>query len=292
MRERLYLVLIIVAVCYAALIGTAGAQEGSPTLQGFNTTLVDLINDIENLSTFATAIEVANLTENLSAEGPFTVFGANNEAFDLLGNETVDELFNDTEELERVLLFHVVEGNYTVDDIMNMTEETNETTLETLAGENLTITLRPDGILSIGESEAFIVVEDLAASNGMLHVVDRVLMPPPVNVTPIPMPTPTETATTGIAITDLDLVNETVTVTAYEPVNLTGWTITDEGMLHTYVFPPFVLQAGETVTVHTGPGNDTATDLYWGRGSPVWNNDGDIATLADADGKVVSVMER
>ncbi|WP_243669020.1 lamin tail domain-containing protein, partial [Methanoculleus chikugoensis] len=58
--------------------------------------------------------------------------------------------------------------------------------------------------------------------------------------------------------------------------------------------PGLHARSGAGVTVHSGgAGNDTATDLYWGgRGSPVWNNDGDLATLADANGTVVSTLER
>lgn len=110
--------------------------------------------------------------------------------------------------------------------------------------------------------------------------------------------TPTVTATpapsSGIYITDLDLQEEWIAVANADETaaNLTGWTITDEGTRNTYTFPVYTLDPGADVTVHSGAGNDTATDLYWGRGSAVWNNDGDLATLADANGTVVSTMER
>ena len=99
--------------------------------------------------------------------------------------------------------------------------------------------------------------------------------------------------TTGVSITALDLYAEVVTVTNSGPgaVNLTGWTITDEGARNTYTFPVYILDAGAGVTVHTDAGNEIASDLYWGRSSPVWNNDGDTATLMDANGTVVSVLE-
>ncbi|NMA10291.1 MAG: lamin tail domain-containing protein, partial [Methanomicrobiales archaeon] len=112
------------------------------------------------------------------------------------------------------------------------------------------------------------------------------------------IPTVTPTATTapssGVYIADLDLREEWVAVANGDPaaVNLTGWTIADEGTRNTYTFPVFTLDPGAGVTVHSGAGNDTATDLYWGRGSPVWNNDGDLATLADANGTVVSTLGR
>ncbi|MDK2890349.1 MAG: competence protein ComEC [Methanoculleus sp.] len=104
----------------------------------------------------------------------------------------------------------------------------------------------------------------------------------------------TPAPSSGVYIAGLDLQDERITVTNAEEtgVNLTGWTVTDEGTRNTYTFPIFTLDPGADVTVHTGTGNDTATDLYWGRETPVWNNDGDLATLADANGTVVSTMER
>ena len=72
-----------------------------------------------------------------------------------------------------------------------------------------------------------------------------------------------------------------------EPVDLSGWTVADEAG-RSYEFPSgFALDAGATVTLRTGSGTDTATDLYWGSGSPIWNNAGDTVTLSDADGERV-----
>ena len=69
---------------------------------------------------------------------------------------------------------------------------------------------------------------------------------------------------------------------------LTNWTLQDE-QDHAYTFPFFVLGSEGVVTVHTGDGNDTNTDLYWGMAGSVWNNDGDVATLADETGNVMAV---
>lgn len=115
---------------------------------------------------------------------------------------------------------------------------------------------------------------------------------PAATVTPTPTMTPVPS--TGVYIADLDLQEEWIAVANADEaaVNLTDWTITDEGTRNTYTFPIFTLSPRADVTVHTGAGNDTTTDLYWGRGSPVWNNDGDIATLTDANGTVVSTLER
>lgn len=65
------------------------------------------------------------------------------------------------------------------------------------------------------------------------------------------------------------------------------WTLEDSDN-HTYAFKDFTLKAGASAKVHTGKGEDTPSDLYWGRSSPVWNNDGDAATLKDASGNVMA----
>jgi len=71
-------------------------------------------------------------------------------------------------------------------------------------------------------------------------------------------------------------------------LDLSGWTIADEAGT-TYTFPDgFSLDAGESVTLHTGSGADTASDLYWGSGSPIWNNGGDTVIVRNAQGDIVS----
>jgi len=70
-------------------------------------------------------------------------------------------------------------------------------------------------------------------------------------------------------------------------VEMDGWTLEDEGG-HTYSFPvDFILTKGNSVKVHTGKGQDTSSNLYWGSGRAIWNNDGDIATLKNMEGKVI-----
>jgi len=70
-------------------------------------------------------------------------------------------------------------------------------------------------------------------------------------------------------------------------INMSGWTLSDQAG-HVMPFPPdYTLPAGQTVTVHTGSGKNSQTELYCGRGAPVWNNDGDTATLCDSDGRII-----
>lgn len=92
-----------------------------------------------------------------------------------------------------------------------------------------------------------------------------------------------------VAIAYLGLPGEAVTIlnAGPDPVDMTGWTLTDEGITNTYTFPSFTLASGKIVTVHAGHGTNSATDLYWSRGrdrAAVWNSDGDTVTLRDTTG--------
>jgi competence protein ComEC len=74
-------------------------------------------------------------------------------------------------------------------------------------------------------------------------------------------------------------------------VDLSGWTLSDAAD-HTYTFPEGVTLAPDArVTVHTGSGTDTETDLYWGSGAPIWNNDGDTVIVRTGDGTIVLEVE-
>lgn len=94
----------------------------------------------------------------------------------------------------------------------------------------------------------------------------------------------------GVVIVNASWADEWVEIENYGEVaqDFTGWTLQDL-QEHVFDFPEgFVLEPGGVVVVHTGVGDDTASDLYWNMGSPIWNNDADVATLMDAEGNVVS----
>lgn len=71
-----------------------------------------------------------------------------------------------------------------------------------------------------------------------------------------------------------------------QPVKLAGWTLSDEGH-HRYLFPQFVLAPKARVTIHSGLGQNTDTDLFWGSRAPIWNDDGDTVFLRDENGRLV-----
>ena len=97
-----------------------------------------------------------------------------------------------------------------------------------------------------------------------------------------------------VYVSDLSLQDEWVEITnkGSSPISLKGWKIEDDGSKHTYTFPSCMLDSQTAATLYTEEGTDTATELYWGSGNPIWNNDGDTAYLYDDSGYLVSTLER
>jgi transforming growth factor-beta-induced protein len=117
-----------------------------------------------------TALEAANLVDTLKSQGPFTVFAPTDEAFGRLPEGTVEGLLEDTPALTDVLLYHVVSGDVRAADLAEME------TVDTLLEEPLAISIE-NGEVRINESQ--VVTADIEASNGVIHVIDSVLLPAP-----------------------------------------------------------------------------------------------------------------
>ena len=124
-----------------------------------------------NFSTLLAAVEAAGLADELSGEGPFTVFAPTDEAFAKIPADTLKALLADPQgQLAQILLYHVVSGKVMAADVKDGLEA------ETLQGAPLKFTVGADGSVKIGDVN--VVATDVAASNGVIHVIDAVLMPP------------------------------------------------------------------------------------------------------------------
>ena len=91
-----------------------------------------------------------------------------------------------------------------------------------------------------------------------------------------------------IAIATVDADDEYIVIEnrGNTPIDLTGWTVLDEAN-HRYLFPNFVLSANVRVTLRTGLGKNTKSDIFWGSRKPIWNNDGDTIFIKDAEGNLI-----
>ena len=132
------------------------------------TTIVDIVVSDERFSTLVTALGVAGLVETLQGEGPFTVFAPTNEAFAKLPAGTLDALLHDPSSLRALLLYHVVPGDLASGDVLAAKA------LKTLQGASISVGTHPP---SLNGSVGF-VETDIKASNGVVHAIDGVLIPP------------------------------------------------------------------------------------------------------------------
>ncbi len=131
-------------------------------------TLVDVAVADSTLSTLVAALEKTGLAQTLQGPGPFTVFAPTNAAFAALPAGTLDGL--PPEALTNILAYHIAGGRMAAADLAGVA------TLLTTQGSDLAVTVGPDGTVKI--NEATVVVRDVEASNGVLHVIDAVLPPP------------------------------------------------------------------------------------------------------------------
>jgi uncharacterized surface protein with fasciclin (FAS1) repeats len=120
-------------------------------------------------TTLVTAVEATGLTDALKAEGPLTVFAPTDEAFAKLPAGTVDALVEDLPALTNILLYHVVDGRVLAADVAKLASAT------TLNGQDVTVTVAEDGTVKI--NDATVVITDILTTNGVIHVIDTVLLP-------------------------------------------------------------------------------------------------------------------
>lgn len=122
-----------------------------------------------NFTTLATALTEAGLVDALKGKGPFTVFAPTDDAFKKLPKGALDNLLKDKEALKNVLLYHVVSGNVSSTDVVKLDKAT------TLNGSDVKIKT-VDGKVMINDSQ--VTAADVKASNGIIHIIDTVLLPP------------------------------------------------------------------------------------------------------------------
>jgi len=131
--------------------------------------LIDTAADAGDFSTLLSALSAAALTETLRGKGPFTLFAPTDAAFKKLPPGTVEALLKDLPKLRSILTYHVVSGNVASNDVKSGDVNTLEGSAIVAAVHGTNITL----------NGAKVVKADVAASNGIIHVIDTVLMPKP-----------------------------------------------------------------------------------------------------------------
>ena len=154
-----------------------GGAEMLPTKN-----IVENAMNSKDHTTLVAAVKEADLVSTLESRGPFTVFAPVNSAFAALPAGTVDNLLKpeNKKTLTSILTYHVVSGKFSAKDLMNRVKKGNgKTALKTVQGENLYFTMKGNNLV-ITDSKgnmADIIIADVNQSNGVIHVIDKVLMP-------------------------------------------------------------------------------------------------------------------
>lgn len=151
-------------LCLAAVVVSLAGCATSPT----PLTLADQLAQTPSLSTLHGLVLKAGLNDTLKGPGPFTVFAPNNEAFKAVPAKTMDELAKDPARLQAVLKYHLLPAQLTAANVKNGPAKT-------LEGANLTLA-RTGAFITV--EEAMVVTADIQSTNGTVHILDRVLVPP------------------------------------------------------------------------------------------------------------------
>ena len=182
----------IMIVATAALFTSTTFAQGTSSKQ--KTVMVggaamypskDIVSNAANSkdhTTLVAAVKAAGLVETLQSAGPFTVFAPTNAAFSMLPAGTVDNLLKAENKatLTKILTFHVVAGKLNAADIVKLIKEGNgKATVKTVAGSDLTLSMKGSKVAITDKKGgvAYVTIKNVNQSNGVIHVIDHVLLP-------------------------------------------------------------------------------------------------------------------
>ena len=181
--RRIFGFLLVLAVCAVpvALSAMDNPMVGGAAMYPNKDIIDNAVNSADH-TTLVAAVKAADLVDTLSGKGPFTVFAPTNDAFAKLPAGTVDTLLKpeNKRQLAQVLTYHVVPGRITASDLMEMIKKGGgKATLKTVEGEDLTFEMK-DGAIWVEDAKgdtAKITIKNVMQSNGVIHVIDAVLLP-------------------------------------------------------------------------------------------------------------------
>lgn len=154
-----------------ALVFSACGDDGPDAEERPSEDIVEVASTTEGFSTLVTALGSAGLIETLQGDGPFTVFAPTDDAFAELPDGLLDSLLEpeNEETLQRILTYHVIDAEVLAADV-------EAGSVETVEGNTIEITT-DDGVMV---NQATVVQTDILASNGVIHVIDEVILPPDI----------------------------------------------------------------------------------------------------------------
>lgn len=154
-----------------AAVAAIGIAAGATAARAADKDIVEIAVGAGQFNTLAAALTAAGLVETLKGDGPFTVFAPTDEAFAALPAGTVDNLLKpeNKDQLTAVLTYHVVPGKVMAADVVKITEA------KTVNGAVIAVKVDGETVMI---NDARVTAADIAASNGVIHVIDKVILPP------------------------------------------------------------------------------------------------------------------
>ncbi|MEM0993956.1 MAG: fasciclin domain-containing protein [Bacteroidota bacterium] len=252
-------------------------------------TVVEQAQENENLSTLVTAVTAAGLVETLSGEGPFTVFAPTNAAFEALPEGVLDMLLQEEnkEQLKAVLTYHVVSGKVMSTDLQD------GQSVATVQGEEINISTA-DGAKING---ATVSTADVEVSNGVVHIIDQVILPPSVVAAMeaakakdiVKLAMETESLSTLVAAVKAGGLVETLSgagpFTVFAPTN-DAFAALPEGVLDMLLQEENKDKLASILTYHVVSGKVMSTDLQDGQTAATVQ--GDEITVDLSDGAMIN----
>jgi uncharacterized surface protein with fasciclin (FAS1) repeats len=162
-KKRTLLAVLAVAALAVAAVGSSASAAGRQ-----QPNIVGTASSSKQFSTLSDLITRAGLVSTLNKKGPYTVFAPTNAAFAKVPKQTLNALLADKAKLRAVLLYHVVPGNVTAKDVVKLSSA------KTAGGQRVDIRVAGSNVFV---NDAKVTTADVKASNGVIHVVNRVLIP-------------------------------------------------------------------------------------------------------------------
>lgn len=166
------LILALCLILCASFLDCSKKKEETPQTGAIATPgdIMEIVSADGRFTTLLTAIEAAGLAETLKGEGPFTVFAPTDSAFAKLPPGTVESLLQELPKLKEILLYHVVSAKAMAADLVKFPGAA------TMLGPLVNVTISREGAIMVNDAK--VVIPDIEAKNGVIHVIDGMLLPP------------------------------------------------------------------------------------------------------------------
>lgn len=171
MKKLIFITATLVTVLFTQNVNAQKSQD-----------IVDIAASMDDFSTLVAAVKAADLVETLKSDGPFTVFAPNNVAFDKLPDGTVATLLKpeNKETLTAILTYHVLAGKVMATDVVKAIKDNGGSfKAKTVQGGEITVALSGKDVMLTDAkgNKSKVIITDVAASNGVIHAIESVIMP-------------------------------------------------------------------------------------------------------------------